>query len=215
MRWPNGAHCPHCNHSRIYRLKDDKTYKCGNCKKCFSATVGTIFENSKLPIQTCVYAIALLCERGGRVGSTELANRLGLSQKSAWYLLEKLQNATLTLSFQKPLRSQRNYQRRNHSREELSVGFKTEPRDTKRKLPTNQLSETVEAVLQKLNKRKSAFGWGHPSDADMAETMFKPLITQGYKLNSSAIYKWAREHGWEDSEASELEDVVLTISVNR
>ena len=214
-RWPDGAHCPYCNHSRIYRLRDDKTYKCGNCAKRFSITVGTIFENSKLPIQTWVYAIAFLCEKKGRVGSTELAIRLGLSQKSAWYLLERLHDAARTLSFQKPLRSQKNYQKHNHSHEELSIGFKTEPRDLIKKPRKLPMPDAVEEVLQKLNHRRASFGGGHPSDASRFSLLFKPLFAQGFQISAADCYQWAREHGWDDDEASELEKVILTMRVNR
>src|SRR5919106_1348464 len=66
LRWPNGPVCPHCGDSerRHYKLKDSKTrrlWKCAACRKQFSVMVGTIFEDSKIPLNKWLYAFYLLC----------------------------------------------------------------------------------------------------------------------------------------------------------
>lgn len=52
MRWGGAPFCPHCNSTKPYKLKDFKTYRCSNksCRKDFTVTVGTVFENSKVKV---------------------------------------------------------------------------------------------------------------------------------------------------------------------
>src|ERR1035437_3510185 len=58
MRWGGSPFCPHCNSTKPYKLKDGKTYRCSDktCKKDFTVTVGTVFENSKVPLSTWLAA---------------------------------------------------------------------------------------------------------------------------------------------------------------
>ena len=55
IRWKDGEFCPHCGDNRIYSFSDRKTFKCGGCGDHFSIKVGTIFENTKLPLRKWVY----------------------------------------------------------------------------------------------------------------------------------------------------------------
>lgn len=115
VRWQQGEFCPYCAHNKIYHLKDRKTHKCAACRRIFSITVGTIFEGTKLPLSVWILTIALLCDHGGRLGSTELIKHFRISQRSAWHLLERLRQATLTLSFQGPLAKELKPRRAGHS----------------------------------------------------------------------------------------------------
>lgn len=101
VRWKYGEFCPYCKHDLIYHLKGPGAYKCAKCKRAFSITVGTIFEGAK-KLHEYVLAIALLCDRNGKIGSTELGKLIGVSQRSAWMMLEKLREASLTPSFNEP-----------------------------------------------------------------------------------------------------------------
>jgi transposase-like protein len=49
--WKTGEFCPYCGHDKIYPFKDGKTWKCAQCRDRFSIRVGTIFEDSKIPIR--------------------------------------------------------------------------------------------------------------------------------------------------------------------
>ena len=62
MRWGGNPICPFCGSAHPYKLKDGKTYRCKDktCKKDFTVTVGTIFENSKIKISTWMAAIYIL-----------------------------------------------------------------------------------------------------------------------------------------------------------
>jgi len=60
IRWKNCAFCPHCGSTKVYHFSDKRNHKCGDCRKRFSIRVGTIFEDSKLPIRTWLLAIWLI-----------------------------------------------------------------------------------------------------------------------------------------------------------
>ena len=57
IRWKNGEFCPYCGHDKLYHFSDAKTHKCAQCKQRFSIKVGTIFEDSKLPLRTWMLAV--------------------------------------------------------------------------------------------------------------------------------------------------------------
>lgn len=105
MRWKNGKFCPHCGHDKIYDLAKPNKFKCakGECRKVFSITVGTIFENTKLPLRIWFAAIWLITNHKKGIASTTLATDLGITQKSAWFILHRLRHAARTRSFNAPL----------------------------------------------------------------------------------------------------------------
>jgi len=103
IRWKNGEFCPHCGHDKIYTLKRKNIYRCAQCHTNFSITVGTIFENSKLPLRVWFGAIWLLTNHPKGIASTTLARDLGITQKSAWFVLHRLRHAARTQSFNAPL----------------------------------------------------------------------------------------------------------------
>lgn len=103
IRWRDGACCPHCGSTRIYSFSDKRSHKCGDCRKRFSIKVGTIFEDSKIPIRTWLLAIWLITSNKNNVASTHLAKHLGVTQKSAWFMTQRLRYAIRTRSFNRPL----------------------------------------------------------------------------------------------------------------
>lgn len=103
IRWANGQFCPHCGHDKVYTLKKANRYSCPQCKNTFSILVGTIFENTKLPLKVWFGAIWLLTNHPKGIASTTLAKDLGITQKSAWFVLHRLRHAARTKSFNSPL----------------------------------------------------------------------------------------------------------------
>ncbi|WP_303316929.1 IS1595 family transposase [Flavivirga abyssicola] len=102
MRWSNGVICPHCqNEDKIYTMK--KGYKCAKCRKPFSVTKGTIFENSAIPLQKWFAAIWFITSNKKGVSSLQLSRHIGITQKSAWFMLQRIRFAIRTKSFNKPL----------------------------------------------------------------------------------------------------------------
>ncbi len=103
IRWANGAYCPHCGSDRIYDFSDQRTHKCGDCRQRFSIKVGTIFEDTKLPLRKWFIAIWLITSHKKGIASTQLAKDLKITQKSAWFVLHRLRYAARTQSFNAPL----------------------------------------------------------------------------------------------------------------
>lgn len=91
LRWKGNPVCPHCGASKPYRLKDGKNFRCKNkeCKKDFSVTVGTIFENTKIHLSKWIATIYLLTAHKKGISSHQLARDLGVTQKTGWFLLHR------------------------------------------------------------------------------------------------------------------------------
>lgn len=103
IRWKDGAYCPHCGSEKIYHFKDKRTHKCGGCRQRFSIKVGTIFEDSKLPLRKWFMAIWLITSHKKGIASTTLARDLKTTQKTAWFILHRLRHAAQVRSFNRPL----------------------------------------------------------------------------------------------------------------
>jgi transposase-like protein len=104
IRWRDGEFCPHCNGNRIYHFSDRKTFKCGLCLQRFSIKAGTIFEDTKLPLRKWFMAIWMLTNHPKAIATTTLAKDLKITQKSAWFVLNRLRHASTTRSFNAPLK---------------------------------------------------------------------------------------------------------------
>lgn len=102
LLWPDGAVCPHCkNHKEkpIYKLQSkegSKTkvrkglYKCGACRKPFTVTVGTIFEDSHLPISKWLMAFFIICSSKKSISANQLSRMLKITYKAAWFMAHRL-----------------------------------------------------------------------------------------------------------------------------
>jgi len=108
IRWANGIVCPHCGSvNKAYYLEPKegqrktrigkKTYrrvwKCAECHKQFSVLVGTIFEDSKISLSKWLLAIHEICADKNGVSSMELARKLDITQKSAWFMAHRIRYA--------------------------------------------------------------------------------------------------------------------------
>lgn len=99
--WDGTPACPHCGSIHVYTRKHRSKnpakagvneYKCAEkgCNKNFTATVGTIFEGSKLPLRTWYAAIWLCTTSSKGISSLNLSKQLGITQKSAWFVLSRV-----------------------------------------------------------------------------------------------------------------------------
>lgn len=94
LRWPDGKPtCPACGHQDHYWLASQKRWKCKECWKQFSVKVGTIFEDSPLGLDKWLVALWMLVNCRNGVSSWEVHRDLGISQKSAWFMLHRLRLA--------------------------------------------------------------------------------------------------------------------------
>ena len=103
QRWANGRYCPHCGSYETYKFKDGRLFKCSDCKKQFTVKVGTIFSDSHVPLQKWFYAVYLNTSLKKGISSIQLSKYLGITQKSAWFMLQRIRYSMSHNSFDKPL----------------------------------------------------------------------------------------------------------------
>jgi len=91
QRWGSTPSCIHCGSLNVHRfVTNNRIFKCRDCRKKFSVTVGTIYENSKLPLTKWFLATYILSVHSKGISSLQLANWLGITQKSAWHLNHRI-----------------------------------------------------------------------------------------------------------------------------
>ena len=101
IRWPDGAACPHCGGTeRVYPIKPNPEkkvraglYKCNDCLKQFTVTVGTVFEGSKVPLNKWWAAVHLMCASKKGISSKQLERMLGVTYKTAWFMSHRIREA--------------------------------------------------------------------------------------------------------------------------
>jgi transposase-like protein len=112
LRWPNGPVCPHCNATEVYRLTPKATsarpgrkglLKCKKCRKQFTVMVNTVFSDSHIPLSTWVIAIHLLCSSKKSMSAHQIHRMLGITYKSAWFMMHRIRYAMAHESFNAPL----------------------------------------------------------------------------------------------------------------
>src|SRR6266849_5628292 len=96
VRWPDGnVVCPTCGREDVVFLQNQRKWQCKSVhpKRQFSAKVGTIFEDSALPLDKWLIAIWMIANCKNGVSSYEVARALGVTQKSAWFMLHRIRLA--------------------------------------------------------------------------------------------------------------------------
>ncbi len=103
LRWPNGPVCPSCGGTEHSYLTTRRVWKCRakDCHRQFSVKVGTIFEDSPIKLKNWLAAIWLIANSKNGISSHELGRAVGLTQKSAWFVLHRIRLAMQTGTFQK------------------------------------------------------------------------------------------------------------------
>lgn len=101
IRWPNGITCPNCNGTEHSFLSTRHVWKCKACKKQFSLKQGTIMEDSPLGYDKWLCAIWMIANDKNGVSSYEIHRGIGVTQKSAWFLLHRIRLAMQTGTFLK------------------------------------------------------------------------------------------------------------------
>jgi transposase-like protein len=94
-RWPEGVSCPTCGRSDVSWLANQKKWQCksSHAKRQFTAKVGTIFEDSPLGLEKWLPAVWIITSAKNGVSSCEMARTLGITQKSAWFMLHRIRLA--------------------------------------------------------------------------------------------------------------------------
>src|SRR3984893_4572989 len=91
--WPQGPRCPVCGTGDRITARIGGFYRCNQCKEDFTVRTGTIFERSHVPLHKWVYAMYLLVTARKGISSMQLAKEIGITQKSAWFVLHRLREA--------------------------------------------------------------------------------------------------------------------------
>lgn len=94
LRWPDGTFCPRCGSNKVNWLPSRNIYWCGDCKKQFSVRIGTVFEGSRIPMRKWFMTIWLITSREDEITINQIAEKVGVSQKSASFILSKVQAIT-------------------------------------------------------------------------------------------------------------------------
>jgi len=92
QKWDGKPACPHCGTEKVYRIKGGNSFKCGNksCDCRFTAKVGSIFENSKIPLSKWYAAIYIATAHKKGISSLQLGRDLGVTQKTAWFMMHRI-----------------------------------------------------------------------------------------------------------------------------
>lgn len=92
--WPDGVRCPVCGTSEnITTRKRAGFYRCNRCQEDFTVCTGTIFERSHVPLHKWLYAMYLLVTARKGISSLQLSKQIGVTQKTAWFMLHRLREA--------------------------------------------------------------------------------------------------------------------------
>ena len=95
--WPSGPICPQCHSGARVTARPGGSYRCGACNKfTFTVRDGTIFGASKIPLHKWIYGMYLLVTARKGISSMQLAKEIGITQKSAWFMLQRLREACST-----------------------------------------------------------------------------------------------------------------------
>lgn len=101
IRWPDGISCPRCDSTEHSFVRTRRIWICKGCKKHFSVKIGTVMEDSPIGLDKWLSAIWLIVNAKNGISSYEIHRGVGITQKSAWFLLHRIRKAMQTGSFAK------------------------------------------------------------------------------------------------------------------
>jgi transposase-like protein len=100
QRWPQGVRCLACDYDQVYTIatkgktgKPCRLFECAECKLHFSATTGTLFHDSHLPLTKWFMAMALMAEAKKGISANQISRHIGVAYKTAWHLCHRIRKA--------------------------------------------------------------------------------------------------------------------------
>jgi transposase-like protein len=145
LRWPNGVSCPFCGCDEHSFLATRKVWKCKDCKKQYSVKVGTIFEDSPIKLGVWITAVWLICNAKNGVSSHEIHRALGVTQKTAWFMLHRIRKAMASGGFETHLSG-------DVEVDETYIGGKEENKHKDKRIPGTRGSANKTIVLGMLER---------------------------------------------------------------
>lgn len=94
--WGDAPVCPYCNSKNTAKRANRHGHRCRSCRKDFTVRIGTIFENSRLKLHKWLYAMYLVVTSRKGISSLQLSKEIGVTQKTAWFMLQRLREACAT-----------------------------------------------------------------------------------------------------------------------
>jgi len=91
--WPQGPTCSVCKSNARITVRKGGFYRCNACKQDFTVRTGTIFERFHVPLHKWIYSMYLMVTARKGISSMQLAKEIGITQKSAWFVLQRLREA--------------------------------------------------------------------------------------------------------------------------
>jgi transposase-like protein len=101
LRWPDGPSCPRCGSLEHSFLKTRRIWKCKACQRQFSVKLGTIFEDSPIGLDKWLPCLWMIANDKNGISSYEVGRALGVTQKTAWFMLHRIRLAMQTETFAK------------------------------------------------------------------------------------------------------------------
>ena len=207
IRWPDGPICPHCGVvDKATKLNGKSTrpgvYKCRDCRKPFSVTVGTVFERSKIPLNKWVLATHLMASSKKGISSHQIHRTLGVTYKTAWFMSHRIREAMRDDSLRPPLGGE---------------GEKVEVDETfigrKRGVPMRRGTSHKMAVLSLVERggKVRSFPIANTKAKEIGPIVNKNIAQESQLMTDEAgqyqsIGKGFKSHGWVTHSAGEYVD---------
>jgi transposase-like protein len=178
LRWGKKPFCVHCGSvDKIYKLKKPELFECGVCHKQFSVRVGTIFEDSKLPLMKWFLAFYLEVNHKKGISSVQLGKDLGVRQATAWFMQQRIRYALKYNTIEKMTN--------NVEVDETYIGGKETNKHTNNKNPNSQGGNNKMTVIGMIERGgKLALEYINKTNIKTV----KPILEQYIDIEQAQLY---------------------------